>query len=151
MANPEEDGNERLREPEREMPPGVQVDENGLIIPKKLYNPCLNSKETKDLTKQIRWNAKVGINPLEKSELSKVMSDRRQKQNALERRKEIEVEQTPFQKMIQDRAKRMERIEQAAAHGATESSEDSGNSSPEPGNEFLKVVAKMKRAQQQQK
>ena len=60
-----------------------------------------------------------GINPLEKSELSKVMSDRRQKQNALERRKEIEVEQTPFQKMIQDRAKRMERIEQAAAHGAT--------------------------------
>ena len=59
MANPEEDGNERLREPEREMPPGVQVDENGLIIPKKLYNPCLNSKETKDLTKQIRWNAKA--------------------------------------------------------------------------------------------
>lgn len=140
-----EEGSERLRAAtDKEMPPGVEVDENGLILPKKLYNPCLNNKETKDLAHQIRWNAKAGINPLEKSELAKVMGDRRHRQKELEKQKEVEAEQTPFQKMIQERAKRMERIERPDG----ESSEDSGHCSPEPENEFLKVHAKLKRTQQ---
>jgi len=141
-----EEGSERLRASDKEMPPGVEVDENGLILPKKLYNPCLNNKETKNLTHEIKWNAKAGINPLEKSELAKVMGDRRHRAKELERAKEVEAEQTPFQKMIQERAKRMERIERVEAGG--ESSEDSGHCSPEPDNEFLKVHAKLKRTQQ---
>ena len=58
-----EEINDRLRaggnERSEVRPPGVEVDENGLILPKKLYNPCLNSRETKDLTHQIKWNAKT--------------------------------------------------------------------------------------------
>ena len=84
------------------------------------------------------------------------MGDRRHRQKEIERQKEQAAEQTPFQKMIQERAKRMERIEQqeAASAGSTatvreggESSEDSGHCSPEPENEFMKVHAKLKRVQ----
>ena len=98
---------------------------------------------------------------MEKSELAKVMGDRRHRQKEIERQKEQEAEQTPFQKMIQERAKRMERIEQAATASTAsatptssssskeggESSEDSGHCSPEPENEFMKVHAKLKRVQ----
>ena len=94
--------------------------------------------------------------------MAKVMGDRRHRQKEIERQKEQEAEVTPFQKMIQERAKRMERIEQqqeaasgsadAAARlegggGGGESSEDSGHCSPEPKNEFMKVHAKLKRVQ----
>ena len=37
----------------------VTMNEDGLIVPKKLYNPCLESREVKDLNKEIRWNAKA--------------------------------------------------------------------------------------------
>ena len=39
--------------------PRHQVDDEGLILPKKLHNPCLESKEVLDLNKEIKWNAKT--------------------------------------------------------------------------------------------
>ena len=38
---------------------GINVDEEGLIVPKKLYNPCLDSRSVRDLNHEIRWNAKT--------------------------------------------------------------------------------------------
>ena len=38
---------------------GVLKDENGLILPRKLQNPCLESKPVKELHKQLRWNKKA--------------------------------------------------------------------------------------------
>ena len=35
------------------------LDENGLVIPKKLYNPCMASAVSKDLRQEIKWNAKA--------------------------------------------------------------------------------------------
>ncbi len=35
------------------------VDAHGLILPKKLANPCLESREAMDLHREIKWNAKT--------------------------------------------------------------------------------------------
>merc|ERR1719400_133431 len=50
---------------------------------------------------------------------------------------------TPFQKMLDDRAKRLEMLESQTGEEGGHSSEDSGHCSPEPQNEFLKVHAQL--------
>ncbi len=37
----------------------VELDQNGLVVPKKLFNPCLESRECQELQREIRWNAKA--------------------------------------------------------------------------------------------
>ena len=37
----------------------VQLDPNGFVVPKKLYNPCLESRECQELNREIKWNAKA--------------------------------------------------------------------------------------------
>jgi hypothetical protein len=39
--------------------PGVRLDPEGLIIPKKIPNPCVESREVMDLNREIKWNAKT--------------------------------------------------------------------------------------------
>jgi hypothetical protein len=34
-------------------------DEEGLILPRKLENPCLTSQPVRDLNRHIKWNAKT--------------------------------------------------------------------------------------------
>ena len=36
-------------------------DSEGLILPKKLLNPCLESRSVKDLHREIKWNKKANI------------------------------------------------------------------------------------------
>jgi hypothetical protein len=36
-----------------------RVDSEGLILPKKVPNPCIESREAMDLNREIRWNAKT--------------------------------------------------------------------------------------------
>ena len=38
---------------------GVVKDEAGLILPRKLQNPCMQSRPVKELCKEIRWNNKA--------------------------------------------------------------------------------------------
>jgi hypothetical protein len=125
---------------------GINVDEEGLIVPKKLHNPCLDSRNTRELYHEIRWNAKAGINVLDKkSELQKVMEKRNSKAKDKERQVAEQAEKTPFQKMLEERAKRLEEIESQQKGGNSgNSSEDSGHSSPEPKNEIQKVRASLK-------
>lgn len=40
-------------------PPGVQTDANGLILPKKLINPCLTSTDRKQLHRELKFNTKM--------------------------------------------------------------------------------------------
>lgn len=52
-----------------------------LISPKKLVNPCLESKEHKALRRELALNQKLGINVLDnKTELRKEMDKRKQRQ-----------------------------------------------------------------------
>ena len=37
----------------------VLKDENGLILPRKIQNPCLESRPVKEMHKEIRWNNKA--------------------------------------------------------------------------------------------
>ena len=42
-----------------QMPSEVRFDEQGLVVPKKIYNPCLDSRNVQSLNKEIKWNAKA--------------------------------------------------------------------------------------------
>jgi len=86
---------------------------DGLILPRKVMNPCLENSEARNLNKQIKWNAKAGVNVLNKSELDRVLE--RQRRLRLHREKEdVREEQeqdNPFTKLIKERAKRLQQIE----------------------------------------
>jgi len=122
----------------------IQLDDNGLVMPKKLYNPCMESRDCHDLRREIKWNAKAGISVLNtKTELERAMEKRSRHSKEKQRQVEKEDEKTPFQKMLDDRAKRLEMLESQTGEEGGHSSEDSGHCSPEPQNEFLKVHAQL--------
>merc|ERR1719150_2513395 len=104
-------------------------DSDGLILPKKLLNPCHESRSVKDLHREIKWNKKAGINVLEsKSELEKAMAKQRlaaeQKQKEAEvALKENEDSNPEFKRVLAERAKRLERLE-AEDCGDAEEGED---------------------------
>jgi len=125
---------------------GVKLDEEGLIVPKKLHNPCLESRSVRDLNHEIRWNARIGHNVLDnKTELQKAMEKRSFKAKDKERKVSEETEKTPFQKMLEERAKRLEQTESRKKSSSNgNSSDDSGNCSPEPENEIQRVRASLK-------
>merc|ERR1712048_935762 len=89
-------------------------DENGLILPRKIVNPCIQSPFRRDLNREIRWNTDKGINVLNtKSELEKAFA--KHKKNLNEKKKEQETAESftgEFQKMIAERARRLEKFEE---------------------------------------
>ena len=110
-------------------------DEEGLIIPKKLPNPILDSRDHKDLKKEILWNKKAGINVLDKkTDLQKHM-EKRSRNNEEKNRKveEEETNKTPLQKMFD-------------AKGIKPQTDDEGGNSPENNekNEYLDMCGKLK-------
>jgi len=92
---------------------GVIKDENGLILPKKLHNPCIVSNSKRDIHREIKWNTDKGINVLNnKSELEIAFA--KHKKCLHEKNKESAVNDnldSEFQKMLKDRAKRLEQLE----------------------------------------
>jgi len=91
---------------------GVLKDENGLILPRKVANPCLESSTVREVQREIRWNSNKGINVLNtKSELEKVLAKQRKasEQNIQEVEEKVEDE---FKKMVAERAKRLQKLEQ---------------------------------------
>ncbi|XP_013780418.1 protein FAM107A-like [Limulus polyphemus] len=53
---------------------GVHFSEDGLVIPRKLPNPCQESAERKNVHRELLFNNKIGKNVLgQKSELQKAM------------------------------------------------------------------------------
>merc|ERR1711894_681787 len=89
-------------------------DENGLILPRKIVNPCIQSPFRRDLNREIKWNSDKGISVLNtKSESEKAFA--KHKKNLNEKRKEQENSEClngEFQKMIAERAKRLEKFEE---------------------------------------
>jgi len=90
---------------------GVLKDENGLILPRKITNPCLESLPVREIHREIRWNTDKGINVLNnKSELEKAFAKYRKtsEQKNQETGKEFEDE---FKKMLEERARKLEQME----------------------------------------
>jgi len=88
------------------------LDENGLILPKKISNPCMESLTVKNLHREIRWNAKTGTNVLNsKSELERALDKHRKMKDQKEKLVEQDEQKNPFQKMLEERAKRLQDLE----------------------------------------
>lgn len=91
-----------------------RLDENGLIMPKKLVNPCLESTDKKSLHRELLYNQKRGVNVLnQKTELQKAMEKHNDKKVLKEIQKEKEAALTPFQKALDERAQKIEQSEKA--------------------------------------
>lgn len=70
-------------------PPGVQTDSDGLILPKKIVNPCLESSDRKNLHRELMFNNKVGKSVLnQKSELQRVLEKKRERQILLQQQQQ---------------------------------------------------------------
>ncbi|RXG58447.1 hypothetical protein Avbf_06203 [Armadillidium vulgare] len=90
--------------------PNDRFDEKGLIIPKKLPNPCLDSTDKKSLHRELLFNQKLGISVLnQKSELQKALEKHKGKQAMKEQEKEKQTQMTPLQRAIDERAQRLEK------------------------------------------
>ncbi|XP_059471167.1 ensconsin [Neocloeon triangulifer] len=122
---PDHDGSEDIRK-----------DGEGLIMPRKPANPCLDSDDHKSLHRELMFNKKVGKNVLnQKSELQRAMEKHRDQAARKEAEKEKLNNKTAFEKVIEERARRLE------SHEKEEEAEHNGqNAKPE----FLQVHAKLR-------
>jgi len=149
-----------------------QFDESGLIIPRKAIHPVMESRERKELQRELVFNQKVGKNVLDtKCELTKALEKR--KDNAKRKQEEMErsARRNSFEIRMEQLAERMKEfevdgdkvhehvIEQRQRHGSGMSPSPnemgaSGDSSLSPAHsptragdpsmaEFLKVRAKI--------
>ncbi|XP_065352709.1 uncharacterized protein LOC135947715 [Cloeon dipterum] len=120
---PDHDGSEDARK-----------DGEGLIMPRKPANPCLESDDRKNLHREIMFNKKLGINVLnQKSELQRAMEKHKDQAARKEAEKEKLNNKTAFEKVIEERARRLE---------TQEKSEEEEHNDQKP--EFLQVHAKLR-------
>lgn len=110
--------------------------EDGLIVPRKLPNPCAESAERKSLHRELLFNQKIGKSVLgQKTELQKAMEKMKDEQ----RRKELEEERikgrTALEKRLEEQANKLKLHEESEViKPELPSSEES---------EFLRVHARV--------
>ncbi|ROT78058.1 hypothetical protein C7M84_003241 [Penaeus vannamei] len=118
-------------------PASERLDGRGLIMPKKLVNPCLESSDKMNLHRELKFNQKMGVNVLnQKTELQKAMEKHNDKKVLREQQEKKQAEMTPFQKALDERAQKIEQMEKA----------EKGNVENEqtPSCEFQKIHAKVR-------
>ncbi|XP_015379072.1 PREDICTED: uncharacterized protein LOC107173167 [Diuraphis noxia] len=109
--------------------------QDGLILPRKPTNPCLTSADHQNLHRELLFNQKIGKNVLgQKSELQKALEKHKRTQNQKEIEQQKNSCRTPFERMIEERAKKIET--QMEKSDAKEKDEDKP--------EFLQVHAKLR-------
>nr|XP_033335399.1 uncharacterized protein LOC117225758 [Megalopta genalis] len=95
-------------------PPAPHMGPDGLILPRKPYNPYLTSNNHKDLRRELLFNQKVGRNVLnQKSELQRALEKQREaaSRREAERNREENFKDDPrtaLQRAIEQRAKHIE-------------------------------------------
>lgn len=108
----------------------------GLIQPKKPHNPCLDSNDRQNVHRELMFNQKIGKNVLNnKSELQKALEKHKNQQLNKEIEQQKLASKTPLEKVITERAKRLETLESADSRNAM-----GDKDTPE----FLKVHAKLR-------
>ncbi|XP_068222935.1 uncharacterized protein [Palaemon carinicauda] len=112
-----------------------RLDDKGLIMPKKLINPCMESSEKKNLHRELMFNQKMGVKVLnQKTELQKAMEKHNDKKILKEQEKEKKSQLTPFQKALDERAQKIEQMEKS----------ESKEAEKVPSSEFEKIHAKVR-------
>ncbi|XP_018057897.1 PREDICTED: uncharacterized protein LOC108693453 isoform X2 [Atta colombica] len=100
-------------------PPAPHMGPDGLILPKKPYNPCLISTNHKDLHRELLFNQKIGKNVLnQKSELQRALEKQREaaSRREAERIREESYKDDPrtaLQRAIEQRARHIQLTEQS--------------------------------------
>ncbi|XP_076278416.1 uncharacterized protein LOC143208159 [Lasioglossum baleicum] len=95
-------------------PPAPHMGPDGLILPRKPYNPYLTSSNHKDLRRELLFNQKVGRNVLnQKSELQRALEKQREAASRREAEKNRDENfkddpRTALQRAIEQRAKHIE-------------------------------------------
>ncbi|XP_012529857.1 uncharacterized protein LOC105833013 [Monomorium pharaonis] len=95
-------------------PPAPHMGPDGLILPRKPYNPCLTSTNHKDLRRELLFNQKIGKNVLnQKSELQRALEKQREaaSRREAERIREESYKDDPrtaLQRAIEQRAKHIQ-------------------------------------------
>ncbi|CAB0004661.1 unnamed protein product [Nesidiocoris tenuis] len=83
--------------------------DGGLIVPKKLQNPVSESTERQRLHRELMLNQKLGKNVLnQKSELQRAMEKYKDNQFKKELEQQRQENMTPLERVIEQRAKRLE-------------------------------------------
>uniref|UniRef100_A0A1E1WZK1 Uncharacterized protein n=1 Tax=Amblyomma aureolatum TaxID=187763 RepID=A0A1E1WZK1_9ACAR len=112
------------------------VNEDGLIVPRKLPNPCAESAERKSLHRELLFNQKIGKSVLgQKTELQKAMEKMKEEQ----RRKELDEEKTKGRTALEKRLE--EQANKLKLHEESEVIKPDLPSSEE--SEFLRVHARV--------
>lgn len=95
-------------------PPAPHMGPDGLILPRKPYNPCLTSTNHKDLHRELLFNQKIGRNVLnQKSELQRALEKHREAalRREAERNREESYKDDPrtaLQRAIEQRARHIQ-------------------------------------------
>lgn len=136
----------------RMMPPinhsatqGVMTDAQGLIVPKKLINPCVESMDRQNLHRELMFNQKMGKNVLnQKSELQRALEKQKERQvlaaqNLAKQQAQEHSIANELGRVIMQRAARLEQKNlAAAAAGSQQDQPDSINP------EYLNARAKLR-------
>ncbi|XP_054709896.1 protein FAM107B-like isoform X2 [Uloborus diversus] len=91
---------------------GVRFSEDGLVIPKKPQNPCLESSERQNLHRELLFNQKIGKSVIgQKTELHKAFDKFREDQKKKELEEEKIQKKTAFEKKLEEQANKLKQEE----------------------------------------
>ncbi|XP_044726751.1 protein FAM107B isoform X2 [Chrysoperla carnea] len=84
------------------------ISEEGLILPRKPLNPCLENPDRQNLHRELLFNQKIGKDVLnQKSELQRALEKHKEAKIRRETEKEILETASELEKVIADRAKKL--------------------------------------------
>lgn len=111
--------------------------EDGLIVPRKPVNPCLESAERKSLHRELLFNQKIGRNVLgQKSELQKALEKVKDDQKKKELEEERQTKRSALEKRLEEQANKIRMQD-------TESETIGNDLTPTEESEFLRVHARV--------
>ncbi|XP_076333995.1 protein FAM107B-like isoform X2 [Tachypleus tridentatus] len=133
-SDTEEDKNKKVCQPLSRSTSNIQYSKDGLILPRKLCNPCLESSERKMLHRELLFNQKIGKNVLnQKTELQKVLEKFKDEQKKKNTEVEKQNNRTALEKKLEQQANKIKEYE------------DLNEEKPKKDeSEFLKVHAKVR-------
>lgn len=107
---------ENRRKPRPGLSNGVQFTEDGLVVPKKPTNPCLESSERQNLHRELLFNQKIGKSVIgQKTELQKAMEKFRDEQKKKELEEQKINKKTAFEKKLEEQANKLKQQEELEA------------------------------------
>jgi len=114
----------------------ISLDSAGLVLPKKLVNPCMQSAVVREIHREIKWTNKKGISMLSaKTELDLALDRHRKVQEEKEKRKH-KLPKNEFQRKLSEISGRLDKTEIEEEEGK---SNQNGQKAP---NAYLLVLNK---------